>query len=61
MGTVRLNSKNQIVLPKEAREAMRVKSGDELLVVVKGDVTVIMPKPKHYHAALAGIAQEGPA
>ena len=57
MGTVRLSSKNQIVLPKEAREAMMVKSHDELLVVVKGDVTVIMPKPKRYHAALAGTAK----
>jgi hypothetical protein len=36
---------------------MMVKSRDELLVVVKGDVTVIMPKPKHYHAALAGTAK----
>jgi len=54
MQTVKLSSKNQIVLPKEAREAMRLKGRDELLVVVKGDVTVIMPKPKTYRAELAG-------
>lgn len=36
MGIQRLSSKNQIVIPKEAREAMHVKGGDELLVVVKG-------------------------
>ena len=37
MPAVKLSSKNQMVLPKEAREAMHVKGGDELLVVVKGN------------------------
>ncbi len=54
MQTVKLSSKNQIVLPKEARDAMRLKGRDELLVVVKDNVTVIMPKPKSYRSALAG-------
>jgi len=57
MQTVRLSSKNQIVLPKEAREAMRLKSKAELLVVVKGGVTVIMPKPEKYSEALSGAAK----
>ena len=50
----KLSSKNQIVLPKEAREAMKVKGGDELLVVVKGNITLLMPKPKKYAQALSG-------
>jgi len=54
MQTVRLSSKNQIVLPKESREAMHLKGRDELLVVVKGEVTIIMPKPVKYSAALSG-------
>ncbi len=54
MKTVRLSSKNQIVLPREAREAMHLKGRDELLVVVKDNVTVIMPKPKSHRAALTG-------
>ncbi|MBI4686536.1 MAG: AbrB/MazE/SpoVT family DNA-binding domain-containing protein [Nitrospirae bacterium] len=54
MQIVKLSSKNQIVLPKEAREAMKLKGQDELLVVVKGDITVIMPKPKSYKSALSG-------
>lgn len=57
MQTVRLSSKNQIVLPKEARQAMRLKGKDELLIVVKGGVTVIMPKPEKYSAALSGSAK----
>lgn len=54
MACLKLSSKNQIVLPKEAREAMRVKGGDELLVVVKGNLTLLMPKPKSYSEALSG-------
>ncbi len=54
MQTVRLSSKNQIVLPREAREAMHLSGRDELLVVVKGDITVIMPKPTSHRRALAG-------
>ncbi|HEX9758218.1 MAG TPA: AbrB/MazE/SpoVT family DNA-binding domain-containing protein [Nitrospiria bacterium] len=54
MGHLKLSSKNQIVLPKEARKAMNVQGGDELLVVVKGRVTLLMPKPKNYQKALSG-------
>lgn len=55
--TVRLSSKNQIVLPREAREAMRLKGRDELLVVVKAGVTIIMPKPESYRTALSGLGK----
>ena len=54
MPYLKLSSKNQIVLPKEAREAMKVKGGDEILVVVKGNITLLMPKPKKYAQALSG-------
>jgi len=36
---------------------MKVKGGDDLLVVVKGNITIIMPKPKDYAKALYGIAK----
>lgn len=51
---IKLSSKNQIVLPKEARDAMDVKGGDELLVVIKGHITIILPKPRKYASALYG-------
>ena len=54
MQTVKLSSKNQIVLPKEARDAMKLKGRDELLVVVKDGVAVIMPKPESYRSAISG-------
>ena len=57
MQIVKMSSKNQIVLPKEAREAMKLKGQDELLIVVKGNVTVIMAKPKSYRSELRGSAR----
>jgi len=54
MAQLKVSSKNQIVLPKEARQAMGIKGGDQLLVVVKGSVTLLIPKPKRYVKALSG-------
>jgi len=57
MPVVKLSSKNQIVLPREAREAMHVKGKDELLVVVKEGITLIMAKPDSYRCALSGLGK----
>ncbi len=57
MTVVKLSSKNQIVIPKEARDAMHLKGGDELLVVVKDDITILMPKPESYSRALSGLGK----
>ena len=57
MAVQKLSTKNQIVIPKEARQAMGVKGGDELLVVVKNDLMLIMPQPKRYAKALQGMAK----
>jgi AbrB family looped-hinge helix DNA binding protein len=58
MTYLKLSSKNQLVLPKEARAAMKVKGGDSLLVVVKGGITILMPKPRKYADALAGSGKD---
>jgi AbrB family looped-hinge helix DNA binding protein len=58
MAIQRLSSKNQIVIPKEARQAMGVKGGDELLIVVKDDLTLVMPKPKRYAKTLRGLTKD---
>ena len=52
-----LSSKNQIVIPREAREKLKLKAGDKLEVVVRGDTLLLFPKPKSYAAALRGIAR----
>jgi AbrB family looped-hinge helix DNA binding protein len=57
MAVQKLNSKNQIVIPKEARQAMGVKDGDELLVVVKDDLIIVMSNPKQYVKTMQGLAK----
>ena len=52
-----LSSKNQIVIPREAREALGLKPGDKILVVVKGPTVLVLQKPKSYHAATRGLAR----
>lgn len=57
MKEVKLSRKNQIILPREARDALQVKAGDKLLVVVRGDTVILLPKPKKYSKAIAGIGK----
>ena len=58
MHEVKLSSKNQIVIPRDIRHALRVKAGDRLLVVRRGDTVILLPKPKRYARTIAGIAKE---
>ncbi len=57
MAIQKLNSKNQIVIPKEARQAMGVKGGDELLVVVKDAMMLVMSMPERYAKTMQGLAK----
>jgi AbrB family looped-hinge helix DNA binding protein len=52
-----LSTKNQIVIPREAREALGVKPGDKILVLVRGGKVLILQKPKSYRAAIRGLAR----
>lgn len=56
--TVTLSSKYQIVIPREAREALSLSAGDELLVLSKPDRVVIVPKPKSFAKRMAGLHRE---
>ena len=56
MSLATLSSKNQIVIPRDAREALGLKPGDQLLVVVRGDKVIVLQKPKAHHAAIKGLA-----
>ena len=52
-----ISTKNQIVIPREAREASGVKPGDRILVVVRGDRVIVLQKPNSHHAAIRGLAR----
>ena len=57
MATATLSSKNQIVIPREAREALGVRAGDKLLVVVLGDEVIVLKKPRSYRKAILGLGK----
>jgi len=58
MVEAKLSSKNQIVIPREAREALKAKPGDFLVVVVRGDTVILLNKPKKYSKAIRGLARK---
>lgn len=57
MAEATLSSKNQIVIPREAREALNLKPGDKVLVLVRGGNVLLLQKPKSYHKAIRGLGR----
>ena len=57
MAEVTLSSRNQIVVPREAREALGVHAGDKLLIVPRGNSVVIMRRPESFTEALSSLAK----
>jgi len=57
MYEAKLSSKNQIVIPRGARVPLGLRPADKLLVVVRGDMIILMRKPKKYSDALRGISR----
>ena len=57
MAQATISSKNQIVIPREAREALDLKAGDKVLVVVRGNRVLVLQKPVSHRVALRGIAR----
>jgi len=58
MAEATLSSKHQIVIPREARQALRLKAGDKILVVTRGERVVVLQKPASYHAAVRGLGRK---
>jgi AbrB family looped-hinge helix DNA binding protein len=58
MHEVKISSKNQIVIPREVRSALRVKAGDKMVIVTRGDTVIMLRKPRRYSKATAGMAKE---
>ena len=57
MTVATLSTKNQIVIPREARQALGLKPGDRVLVVVRGDRVLLLQKPKSHSAAIRGLGR----
>jgi AbrB family looped-hinge helix DNA binding protein len=56
MSEATLSARNRIVIPREAREALGVKAGDKLPVVVRGDQAIVLRKSAKRHAAIRGLS-----
>ena len=57
MAEAKLSSKNQIVIPLEARKALGLKAGDKVIIVPRGETIIIMRKPKNYAKAILGMGK----
>ena len=58
MAVVTLSSKNQVVIPKHVREALRLSPGKKLLVHVEGDMIIMVREPDDYVKKLRGLHKE---
>ena len=54
---VTLSSKHQIVVPKDAREALGLSPGDKLLIVTLNKKVIMVRKPASFTAATKGLAE----
>lgn len=57
MTTVKLSRKNQVVVPKESRETLGVKPGDQLVMVPRGRAVIVVCKTDDVLASLKGSAK----
>ena len=56
--SVKMSSKHQIVIPREAREALDLRPGDRLVVTVATDVIEMRREPRDLAAELEGILND---
>jgi len=56
--TVKVSSKYQIVIPREARKYLNLKEGDELIVKADEEKITIYPQPKSYAKYSLGLGKE---
>jgi AbrB family looped-hinge helix DNA binding protein len=56
--SVKVSRRYQIAVPQQARKRLNIQSGDRLLVDIQDGLIMLMPQPKRYTEALAGLHQE---
>jgi len=55
---ITVSSKYQIVIPREAREKLNLKTGDKLIVKANNEKIIIYPQPKNYAKYSLGLGKE---
>jgi AbrB family looped-hinge helix DNA binding protein len=56
--SVKVSSRYQIAVPRVARDRLKIKSGDRLLVDVQDGLLILIPQPQDHAAHLAGLHRE---
>lgn len=56
--TVKVSKRYQIAVPGAVRRQLGIRSGDQLLVDVQDGMIILVPRPKDYAQALAGLHRE---
>jgi len=56
--SVKVSSRNQISVPRIAREVLGIRSGDRLLVDVQDGLLILLPEPQDHATGLAGLHRE---
>ena len=56
--TIKVSSKYQIVIPREARKNLNLKAGDKLIVKANNEKIIIYPQPKSYAKYSLGLGKE---
>lgn len=61
MATTTISPKYQVVIPKDVREKLRLKSGQKMTVVTKGGLVYLIPeKPvESFKGFLKGMSRKG--
>ena len=58
MMKVKVNSRNQIVIPAQARKKLGIKPGDSILLQVGEHSILVLPEPDDHVEALRGLGKE---
>jgi len=56
--SVKLSERNQMVLPKAARQALGIKPGERVLVVISGDEVRLLADPSSWADYVYGLGQQ---
>ncbi len=57
MKQIVISRKNDIAIPREACEALGLKPGDKVTIVVCSDRVLLVRRPRSYRKALRGLAK----
>lgn len=55
---IKVSSKYQIVIPRDAREKLNLKVGDKLIIKANNEKIIIYPQPRSYTKYALGLGKE---